>query len=252
MSIDFIRNRKVSLFLTFGFLFFFHQILFSQETVIYDQYPYGQEAYSGGKKQLYMDIHQALIDHEIDKCENPNQKYTVKLIVQKDATVLFVKNPDSAYLESNKCAYELSKDVLKYLTKWKPAVHNKEKLNAIFEFDMVPRDLFDEFVDGYVGVGLDRNIPQFPGGIEAFRNKFMNLMEMPEFQGRMSCEVFFKINKDGQIVDLITKSSPYSAMLEKNIKNAIANIKDKWILPKDYDSRTELFRYQLPLNFESH
>ncbi|WP_234109697.1 hypothetical protein [Chryseobacterium sp. R2A-55] len=249
---DIIRNMKVRLFLTVAFMVFFHQNFFSQETVIYDQYPYGQEAYPGGKKQLYKDIHQAIIDNKIEKCANPIQKYRVKLIVQKDASVLFVKNPDSAYIESNKCAYDLSKNILKYLAKWKPAEYNREKLNAIYEFDIVPADLFDEFVDGYVGVGIDRNIPQFPGGLEEFRNKFMKFIEIPESQGRMSCEVFFKINKEGQIVDLITKSSPYNAKLEQNIKNAIAKIKDRWILPKDYDSRTELFRYQLPLNFEFH
>lgn len=85
---------KTKFFILLAFLIFSVQFLFSQETVI-DQYPFGQEAYIGGKKQLYKDIHQALIENELEKCEDSEQNYRVKLIVKQDASILFVKNPDS-------------------------------------------------------------------------------------------------------------------------------------------------------------
>jgi len=233
----------------------FFQRLAAQETVIYDAYPFGQEAYLGGKKQLYRDIHKALLENKIDKCKDSIQSYKVKLIVKQDASIVFVKNPDSIYINKNKCAYELSKNVLKYLKNWKAAEHKTGKLNAMYEFDFFPTDLFEEYEENYIGVHLDKNIPQFPGGITEFRNQFQKIFSYPnsDFKGLIKCEVYFMIGKDGLMTNLIVKSSPYNSDIEKSIINALQKMKKtKWILPKNYSSLKELYRARFPLSFNSN
>ncbi|OJX31186.1 MAG: hypothetical protein BGO86_04655 [Chryseobacterium sp. 36-9] len=227
----------------------------AQETIIYDAYPYGQEAYLGGKKKLYNDIHHALINNKIQKCQDSAQSYKVKLIVKQDASILFVKNPDTTYINNNKCAYEMSKNVLKYLKDWKAAEHKTGKLNAIYEFDFFPIDLFDDYNENYIGIHIDKNIPQFPGGLNEFRNQFQKAYKYPnsDFKGLIKCDVYFMIDKEGLMTSLIVKSSPYNSDIEKSVTNALQKLKkSKWILPNNYSSLKELYRVRFPVSFNSH
>lgn len=246
---------KIKTFFLLTILVFYYQKFSAQETVIYDAYPYGQEAYLGGKKQLYKDIHQALSENKIEKCKDSTQSYKVKLIVKQDASILFVKNPDSAYINKNKCAYELSKNVLKYLKNWKAAEHKTGKLNAMYEFDFFPIDLFEDYDENYIGIHIDKNIPQFPGGLNEFRNQFQKAFKYPnsDFKGLIKCDVYFMIDKEGLMTNLIVKSSPYSSDIEKSVTNALQKLKkSKWILPNNYSSLKELYRVRFPVSFNSH
>jgi len=248
----FMKNQKL-LFICI-LLFCINQFS-AQETVIYDAYPYGQEAYLGGKKQLYKEIHQALIENKIEKCTDSSQSYKVKLIVKQDTSVLFVKNTDSVYINKNKCAYELSKNVLKYLKNWKAAEHKIGKLNAIYEFDFYPSDLFEDYEENYMGVHIDKNIPQFPGGVMEFRNRFQKNFNFPnqDFKGLIKSEVYFMIDKEGFMTNLIVKSSPYNSSFEKSIITALQKLKKvKWIVPNNYSLREELYRVKFPItmNFD--
>lgn len=245
----FMKNQKL---LFIPILLFCINHFSAQETVVYDAYPYGQEAYLGGKKQLYKEIHQALIENKIEKCKDSTQSYKVKVIVKQDASILFVKNPDSAYINKNKCAYELSKNVVKYLKNWKSAEHKTGKLNAMYEFDFYPSDLFDEYDVDYIGIHVDKNIPQFPGGIMEFRNQFQKVFNYPnsDFKGQIKCEVYFMIDKEGLMTNLIVKSSPYNPNFEKSITTALQKLKKtKWIIPNNYSSLKELYRVRFPVSF---
>jgi len=225
--------------------------LSAQEPVIYDAYPYGQDAYLGGKKQLYKDIHQALWENKIEKCKDSTQSYRVKLIVKQDASILFVKNPDSVYINKNKCAYELSKNILKYLKNWKAAEHKTGKLNAMYEFDFFPIDLFEEYEENYIGIHIDKNIPQFPGGLFEYGNQFKKKFEYPsniDFKGIIKCEVYFRIDRNGKSTNFIVKSLPYNSIVEQNILKAVQSIKTKWILPNNYSSFKELYRVRFPVS----
>lgn len=222
-----------------------------QETVIYEGYPYGQEAYVGGNKQLYKDIHQVLLDNKFEKCIDSTQSYKVKLIVKQDASILFVKNSDSVYIHKNKCAYELSKQVLKYLTNWKAAEHKTGKLNAMYEFDFFPSDLFENYEENYIGIHIDKSIPQFPGGIEEFRKQFQKNFNTSDinFKGTIKSEIFFSIGLDGSLTNIIVKTNPYNSKFEKNILEAIKRIKGKWILPKSYSSQGKPYQMRFPISF---
>lgn len=236
------------------FLVFFCNFLFSQETVIYDKYPFGQEAYIGGKKKLYYDLHKALIDNKLENCEDSKQNYRVKLIVKKDSSILFVKNPDSVYISKNKCAYELSKKALKYIHDWKPAEHKEGKLNAMYEFDFYPSDLFQDYDENYVGVHIDKTIPQFPGGVGEFRQQFQKLYKMPDvdFRGEIKCDTSFQIDKEGRLVNIFSKCNPKMPKVERNIIEALQKVKGRWTLPKEYLTKDELYRMRFPLNFHFH
>jgi hypothetical protein len=239
-------KRSISL----AFLVFSSQFLFSQETIIYDQYPPLQEAYVGREKLLYKEIHDILIENKFQKCEDSTQSYRVKLIVKQDSSILFVKNPDSVYVEKNKCAYQLSKKVLPYLKNWRPAEHNKEKLNAIYEFNFTPSDLFENYNENYMGFFIDRNIPQFPGGINEFRKQFQNKFD-PPFLGikYITGEIVFSINNDGKIVDIKVVTTPYNPKYEKGLITAIQKISTKWIIPKGYDYLKKPYHFRLPISF---
>jgi hypothetical protein len=86
-------------------------------------YPPDQQPYQGGNVQFFKDFHQILIDNNLKPCENKNEVYYLKVLINEDASVKYVKdtsNKESA--EENKCSYELGLQVIKHMNKWNSAV----------------------------------------------------------------------------------------------------------------------------------
>ena len=245
-------KKKQLLFLNI-ILFLCVNLISAQKIIVYEEYPYGQEGYLGGKSQLYKEIHQVLIENKIEKCEDSTQNYKVKVLVKQDASIAFVANLDSVYVNKNKCAYDLSKKVLVHLKNWKPAENRKKKLNAIYEFDFIPSDLFDDYVESYIGIKLDKKTPQFPGGINEFRKKVSERVGFPSFRtkGSLKIIVFFVINKEGFMENIVVKSTPFNPEFEKKVKDVFLNLNEtKWILPENYHLSKELFRMNFPMSFK--
>lgn len=189
------------------------------QTTVYDKYPFGQEAYKGGIKQLNIELHQIIKDRKLKPCDDDKQVYKVELIVKSDSTITLIKNPDSLYIKRNKCAYEMAKEALPYLENWIPAKFKGENLNAIYTFDFIPNAVYNDLIS-----------PEFPGGLETFRSKFADNLNLPELSrnGTYKIELNFTINTEGKIEDIQVFSDRYDAELEFKAKTALMSIKGKW------------------------
>ena len=234
-------------------LIFFSLFVFSQQNGIY-LYPTNQEAYSGGKEKLYSHLHKNLIEHHFEKCADTLQNFKLAIIVKKDASISLIKNTDdSLKIVQNKCAYDLAKKVLPYLTNWKPSIYQNQKTAAIYEFDFIPNDLFENYEEGYIGVALQKNQVHFPGGIDQFRNIFTKELKIPssDFNGLIKSDISFNVNSEGEIFDVKVISNPYNSQFEKNIISALKKIKTKWVVPKNYDLSKKPFIVTMPLNLKS-
>ena len=224
--------------------------LFSQQNGIY-LYPAGQEAYIGGKQELYKDLHKSLIEHHFEKCKDTLQNFKLAIIVKKDATISLIRNTDdSLKIEQNKCAYDLSKKVLPYLKNWKPSIYQNQKTAAIYEFDFIPKDLFENYQEGYIGIMLDKNQVHFPGGINEFRNSISKAFDSSglDFKDKFNSEIKFSINNTGEMVNVNVISTPYNSYFEKHIISAMKKIKTKWVVPANYDFSKKPFNFTFRLS----
>lgn len=189
------------------------------QTTVYDKYPFGQEAYKGGFKQLNNELHQIIKDRNLKPCDDDKQIYKVELIVKSDSTITLIKNPDSLYIKRNKCAYEMLKKTLPYLENWIPAKFKGENLNAIYTFDFIPNAIYNDVVSA-----------EFPGGLIAFQRKFTDNFDVPSLMrnGSYKIELNFTKNTEGKIEDMQVFSDKYDAELEFRAKTALMSIKEKW------------------------
>ncbi|MDR2206245.1 MAG: hypothetical protein LBE36_08850 [Flavobacteriaceae bacterium] len=210
---------------------FFAKLFFAQETIVYDAYPPGREAYVGGKKQLYKEIHDVLIEKEFQKCEDSTQSYKVNLIVKNDASILFIQNPDSVYVEKNKCAYELSKKILPHLKNWKPAEHKKKKLNAIYEFEFTPVDLFENYKENYTGKDQNRLLN------ELISKEKTNLTIE---EGYIKGVAIFSVGAKGEIADIKVTTAPHNPEVEKEMISTIKKMARENKFPKNNPQRFRL------------
>ena len=90
-------------------------------------------------------------------------------------------------------------------------------------------------------------IPEFPGGINAFRQKFNQLIDVssldPGRGGRMKTTVFFIIEKDGNVSNIATiGDKQYSKEAEKALKQ----IKSIW-KPAILNNEPVRYLFTLPL-----
>ena len=168
-------NPKYLLFLSL----FLYSTAFSQD--IYEQYPAGQTDYVGGNVQFYKDFHQVLIDKKMQPCENKNEAFSFRIVVYPDKKIKYVKSEDSESLEKNKCAFELTKEVAKYLTGWNPALVDGNKVAAVTSFWIIPHELFQELPQGYDPIN-DMEMATYEGGINNFRKKVFQSIDLSRFK----------------------------------------------------------------------
>ncbi|MCX8533752.1 energy transducer TonB [Chryseobacterium luquanense] len=93
---------------------------------------------------------------------------------------------------------------------------------------------------------------EFPGGINAFRNKFQNSFDgsaMNGDEGAVKSEITFVVERDGSITDIKAngKNSDFNAEAVRTIKS----IKNKWTPGKINGQSVRLrFRFPVSMNFE--
>lgn len=93
----------------------------NSQMVIYDGYPLGQDFYSGGRRNFYKELRQAMLDNGFQPCDSRKEIYTIPVLVKADGAINFVKDDDSVMISKNKCAFDLIRKSLPYLEKWTPA-----------------------------------------------------------------------------------------------------------------------------------
>ena len=166
-------NRRVFLFLTKiemqKYLLFLlcSSSMFSQ--TIHEKYPDNQTDYIGGNVQFYKDFQQVLKDKNLEPCADKAENLHFRLVVYPDKSIKYVKSEDPT-VETYKCTFELSKQVVKYLKGWNPAEVNGEKVAAATTFLIIPSELFGEIKEGYDPIN-DLEMAMYEGGIQKFRKK---------------------------------------------------------------------------------
>lgn len=162
------------------------------------QYPENQEFYEGGSKVFYTELAQIMKDKNFQYCENPNEAITVKVIVNPNGKIQFVTEEDQNAVNNNQCAYNMIKEALKYLKNWKPAEVDGNKIRAIARFGFVPNDLLNGITEFSA---KDFKKPDYPKGVEKFRNRYIACFHESKFQfpADIDFTLFFEINTQGNI-----------------------------------------------------
>ena len=169
-----------------------------------ERYPDAQVSYTGGEVIFYRDFHQILKDQNIPECDNKSEMYVVNLVVYEDASVKIVKEQNAEKLEKNKCTYETIKKVLVEMKGWNPAIYQDKKMAAVTQYPIYLDDLFDNYSPGYVAAKYFTE-PEFPGGLQKFRNKFTGAIRIPKLDntdGEFTLRVAFEVNEQGQMQEV--------------------------------------------------
>ena len=90
-------------------------------------------------------------------------------------------------------------------------------------------------------------LPEFPGGINAFRTMLMNKIKVDKFKidrGIIKTTVVFKIEKDGTITDI--KALGGNQLFNDEAIRAVSKIKLKWT-PAELNHEIVAYRFRMPL-----
>ena len=229
-------------------LFILYSNSFAQD--IYEQYPAGQTDYIGGNVQFYKDFHQVLIDKKLQPCENKNEAISFRIVVYPDKKIKYIKSEDSESLEKNKCAFELTKEVAKYLTGWNPAIVDGNKVAAVTSFWIIPHELFQELPQGYDPIN-DMEMATYEGGINNFRKKVFQSIDLSRFTftGTFRLEVTFIVETDGKMSDVQLAQSTGLKAFDDMVIKSISQIRNKWT-PGSIHGIPVRYRFRLPLAFK--
>ena len=229
-------------------LFILYSNSFAQD--IYEQYPAGQTDYIGGNVQFYKDFHQVLKDKKLQPCENKKEAFSFRIVVYPDKKIKYVKSEDSESLEKNKCAFELTKEVAKYLTGWNPAIVDGNKVAAVTSFWIIPHELFQELPQGYDPIN-DMEMATYEGGINNFRKKVFQSIDLSRFTftGTFRLEVTFIVETDGKMSDVQLAQSTGLKAFDDMVIKSISQIRNKWT-PGNIHGIPVRYRFRLPLAFK--
>ncbi len=228
-------------------LFILYSNSFAQD--IYEHYPAGQTDYIGGNVQFYKDFHQVLKDKKLQPCENKKEAFSFRIVVYPDKKIKYVKSEDSESLEKNKCAFELTEEVAKYLTGWNPAIVDGNKVAAVTSFWIIPHELFQELPQGYDPVN-DMEMATYEGGINNFRKKVFQSIDLSRFTftGTFRLEVTFIVETDGKMSDVQLAQSTGLKAFDDMVIKSISQIRNKWT-PGNIHGIPVRYRFRLPLAF---
>jgi len=229
------------------FLFFAISSLQFQSQIL-DEYPSGQDFYKGGNISFYKDVHEYLISKNFKEC-GENEIFQPRIIVTKDAEVKMIKDNDTANISANKCAYDLSLNILKNLKNWQPAIVKNNKIGSITEFIIYPKDLMSRYKENY---NADNFVlyAKYPKGKAAFdkefHDNFMTLFADFAIQGNINLE--FYVSKEGKITD----SRIFPEISDRNFNisflRTLSRMKKVW-QPALYKNIPIKQRISFPMNF---
>ncbi|PZU14883.1 MAG: hypothetical protein DI622_13050 [Chryseobacterium sp.] len=198
------------------------------QTEILEKYPYGQDFYVGGLNGLNKEMRTVLKENKLKPCVNDEEKYLVSVLVNPDKTIQFVKDFDTINIEKNKCAYNLSKKILRYLKNWIPAKVNEGNVKAIASFTVNPYFLFNNKVKKIYG---NKDIePVFERGASSFQREVKKILEsyIKENINSRKISIMFVINENGMFENLRILNLQIDEITEKDLIKDILSIKGKW------------------------
>ncbi len=213
-------------------LFSFSQSLFSQNT-FFENYPQNRNPYIGGYEGYYKDFHNIIQEKNLQPCNNPNEIYVLKVVILPDSSIQFVKELNEKIINSNKCAYNLAREVAKYQKNWNPVIIDGTKQTSVANFIIFPDDFFNNYRDGYFPnytppkyvdkkTGVERNYEK--DFVMKFNKKRFRWNDVFVIQGE------FTVTKEGKVKDIFLPRPSGLDEFDKEIKNTI-NILSKNMRP---------------------
>lgn len=230
------------------FIIFFLAFVSLYKAQILDEYPEKQSFYEGGIVNFYKDAHEFLINSTLKECDD-KEIYQPRIIITDKSEVKFIKDQDTANIARNKCAYDLSREVLKNLKKWKPAEVKGWKIGAITEFILYPKDVMSNYQPGYDANKFVAHT-KYPEGAKAFHtlfhDNFMMIFEDYQLNGKVNLE--FYISKDGHIINPRIYPEIYNQNFNNDFMRTLARMKKIWI-PAFYKDIPIVERISFPVQF---
>jgi|GEM_PF-3375344 len=210
--------------LIFLFFFILFQMSYAQLEVLAG-HPRGQSFYIGGINALQKDMIQIVKNKELLPCARTDEKYHVKILINADATIKYVKDFDTININKNKCAFDYSRKIIPALKRWIPAREGDKYIGAIAEFEIEPFFLYYSKEDPKDNKSTG---PRFKRGIKNFTYEMKRIAEKHAHKNEDKLSfITFIINEEGVMVDFNVEGD-YSESEKKNIINDLYKIKDTW------------------------
>ena len=236
-------------------LFLFLLMSVSLNAQILERYPDTQVSYTGGDVLFYRDFHRILQDQKIAECDNKNEMYVVNLVVYEDASVKIVKEQNTEKLSKNKCTYETVKKVLAEMKGWNPAIYKGKKMAAVTQYHIYLDDLFDNYSPEYAASKYFTQ-PEFPGGLQRFRNKFTGAIRIPKLDhtdGEFTLEIAFDVDEQGQMQDVRLLQNTGYKHFDDSIITGIEYMKKKYQWkPATFHGHPITKSITVPIHFTFH
>ncbi|MCT4327037.1 energy transducer TonB [Elizabethkingia anophelis] len=245
--------RKLLIFALMGPLFFSQEKFNNDQAINYEQYTKGHDDYYGGNLQFYKDIHQIIVDKKLQPCENKNALYYQYILVYPDATIKLIDRENFEQIEQDKCVYDLTRELFKYLKGWKPAEKDGKKYTAQTAKIIFPDALFDKYKDGY---DSDKYIKtaKFEYGLTylytSIQDRLSDIRKLGKMNNRGKAFVKLIISKNGDLEDIyLTESSLENKKVEEEIVNNIKAIEGSW-KPTTIHGIPIRSRLRIPVSFK--
>lgn len=231
------------------FVFFFFIVPYFTYAQILEHYPANQVPYIGGYESYYKDIHDIIIEKNIQPCADKSEFYQFSVLVNTDATISFIRDPNQDYFSKNKCAAELARTVATYQTKWNPATVDGIKQPAVATFMIFPDDFFqNNKVDFSPSITYPRYRDFGSDHLEYFRKQLIANIDVRRFRWNdiFTVEAEFIITREGKMKDIILTKKTGLEEFDRMIFYAFKDMKKTWKpatingIPIDFR-----FKYQL-------
>lgn len=230
-------------------LFLLTVIFISQiKAQVLDEYPKNQDFYEGGVINFYKEINEYLTKNNISECDS-KQIYQPRIFVTKEAGVKIIQDGDTENIARNKCAYDISMEILKNLKHWKPAEVKGNKYGAITEFIIYPKDIMKSYKTNYNPQNFVI-MAQYPKGYAAFddefHDNFMALFTDYHINGEINIE--FYISPEGKIITPRIYPTIDNRAFNIDFMRTLARLKKTW-KPALYSNLPIKQRIAFPIRF---
>lgn len=220
-------------------------------------YPEGQYPYQGGEAAFYKDFHDIAMANQFTPCDNKEEIYPLKVIIPESGPIQYLKDEtNKEEAEKFKCTFDLGLKVVSQMNKWKPVIIDGAKKQSIARFYIIPKDLFENYKDGYIPTGVTANYSlHASGGVNSFRKRVADNIDTRGYNWTRSFTmiVSFVVNTYGETEEYkIVQSSglpEFDQRVLRGIKS-VSNKKSKWT-PAKINGIPVKMRFKLPLRFGS-
>lgn len=210
-------------------LLFLLPFLFSAQ--ILEGYPPYQVPYNGGYEEYYKDFHEIVTAKNLQPCENKGEFYQLKLLINADRSVSFIKDHNTQNIEKNKCAYNLAREVAQYQKNWNAAKVDGIPQPAVASFLIFPDDLFENYQENYSPNFRMPIYGNYKGnGQEEFRKGIVNRIDLRRFDWNDRFDIIFEfiITKDSKLENIVMIRSSSMDEFDKQVVFGIKSTAKRW------------------------